>query len=186
MVSIVVTSIVSYHEKNIFPLVILIISLFLISAYEIGLKKAGIPGNVSVAVLTGLPFLFGSSLVRGLQPVVLSISAMAALVNLSREIMKDLEDMEGDRGYRVTIPMRIGGQMSRYISLLFCIVAVSTSIVIIPLFGYNPAYVILVIVADILFISSNIIPGIAPRSSQLMLKTGMITASIAFLSILMF
>jgi geranylgeranylglycerol-phosphate geranylgeranyltransferase len=81
----------------------------LLFAYEAGLKRTGLPGNVAVAALTAATFPFGAVAVGtpwSRLPWVLA--AMALFVNLAREVAKDIQDMAGDRGHRSTVPMRVG------------------------------------------------------------------------------
>jgi geranylgeranylglycerol-phosphate geranylgeranyltransferase len=93
-------------------------TLLLLLAYELRLKAWGLPGNVAVALLTGATFPFGAT-AAGLWweagaaaqagAVAVGVAAgMAALANLARELAKDLQDLEADRGHRTTFPMRAG------------------------------------------------------------------------------
>ena len=52
-------------------------------------------GNAVVGYLTGSAFLFGAAAVGSV--TVLVLFALAALSTVAREIMKGVEDMEGDR-----------------------------------------------------------------------------------------
>src|SRR4029077_5429473 len=69
------------------------------------LKRQGLPGNVAVALVAGLPRRYGAIAVgrakAGLVPWIL-----AAWIHLVREIVKDLDDESGDRALgRRTLPI---------------------------------------------------------------------------------
>ncbi len=69
------------------------------------LKQRGLLGNVTVAIVAGLPLIYGAA-AAGWWKVGLVPWGLAALLHLAREIAKDLEDVRGDRvGGRLTIPV---------------------------------------------------------------------------------
>ncbi len=86
--------------------VILVVAVALLLAYEFRFKKAGFAGNLVVAFLTGVVFLYGGA-AAGNAVVLLPFAAMAFLATLSREVIKDMEDVAGDVG-RTTLPKRYG------------------------------------------------------------------------------
>jgi len=64
--------------------------------YSWSLQHKTFFGNFTVAYLTGSTFLFGGAAVGNIQlPLVFGL--LAGLVTVSREIFKDLEDIEGDK-----------------------------------------------------------------------------------------
>jgi geranylgeranylglycerol-phosphate geranylgeranyltransferase len=76
------------------------------------LKKQGLPGNVTVAVLASLPFLYGAwSAGRPLAS--LPLIALAVPLHLAREIAKDIEDAAGDAISRRTLPLAFGERAAR-------------------------------------------------------------------------
>jgi geranylgeranylglycerol-phosphate geranylgeranyltransferase len=81
-------------------------SVCLMVGYEFNWKQQGLTGNAVVALLTGLVFLFGATVVW--HPLnALPWVAMAFFANLSREIIKDMEDVRGDAA-RTTLPKSYG------------------------------------------------------------------------------
>ena len=52
-------------------------------------------GNITVAFLTGLVFIFGGVVVENPSAAIVP-AVFAFLINLIREIVKDIEDVEGD------------------------------------------------------------------------------------------
>ena len=97
------------------------------SNYSLKLKDRGLPGNVAISLSVGMVILFGAAGVfEPTQPRVLSLFFIGFLFNLAREIVKDIEDMDGDEG-RNTLAMRIGVEKTRVIAwaiLLLTMVAI--------------------------------------------------------------
>ncbi len=83
--------------------------------YAARLKHTGLAGNLAVALMTSLALAYGSTAAGGLDRV-LPLAALAFLVNLSREIFKDVEDLPGDAevGAR-TLAVRLGEGPTRLI-----------------------------------------------------------------------
>ena len=103
-------------------------AVFLLISYEgirgsKGLKHRGLAGNVAIASAIGMDVLFGASSVSGTtDPKVISLALMAILLSLARELIKDIEDMEGDIG-RNTLPRKIGVDNARSIAWIFTLAA---------------------------------------------------------------
>ena len=92
----------------------------------LGLKNRGLPGNLAISISVGLVVLFGAAgLFDPLNERAVSLFFIGTLYNLSREIIKDVEDMEGDEG-RNTYAMRAGAENARlasWVILLITLVA---------------------------------------------------------------
>jgi geranylgeranylglycerol-phosphate geranylgeranyltransferase len=92
--------------------------LFLYSKY---LKKVPLIGNITVAFLTGLVFIFGGVAVENPSAAIIPAS-FAFLINLIREIVKDMEDIEGDRmADLITFPIKFGFKRSKILILVITI-----------------------------------------------------------------
>lgn len=90
--------------------------IILSAAYALRLKSTGLPGNLAVALMTSLALVYGSTATGGLDRV-LPMAALAFLVNLSREIYKDVEDLPGDfRTGARTLAVRFGAGPTRFIA----------------------------------------------------------------------
>jgi len=79
--------------------------------YNAKLKLLPLVGNVYIAFTMGVPFVFGNLIVsENLLPVNLLLFALGFLAGLAREIIKSIEDVEGDKAARkaVTLPVVIG------------------------------------------------------------------------------
>jgi geranylgeranylglycerol-phosphate geranylgeranyltransferase len=75
---------------------IAVFNSLLLVVYSWSLQHKTFFGNFTVAYLTGSTFLFGAAAVGNIQ-LALIFALLAGLATFSREIVKDLEDLEGDR-----------------------------------------------------------------------------------------
>jgi len=111
--------------ENKMPFVIALIGIILLIAYENGLKAAGISGNVTVGLMSGAVFLFAGMAVNDPGPT-LWMFGLAVLATITREIIKDIQDLEGDRDRR-TLPASIGIENSMKVAILFLLIAIGLS-----------------------------------------------------------
>jgi geranylgeranylglycerol-phosphate geranylgeranyltransferase len=105
-------------------ILIWLLAIFLLTNYEsssnysLKLKDRGLPGNFAISLSVGMVILFGAAGVfEPTEPRVLSLFFIGLSYNLAREIVKDIEDMEGDEG-RNTLAMRIGVEKARVLAWL--------------------------------------------------------------------
>jgi len=94
-----------------------VIVLALMKLYSPWLKRAGFAGNVLVALLASLPFVYGSY-AAGAWTVGVPLVLIAAPLHLARELAKDLDDREGDRPHRRTMPVVAGVRPTRAIMIV--------------------------------------------------------------------
>ena len=111
--------------ENKMPFVIALIGIILLIAYENGLKAAGISGNITVGLMSGAIFLFAGMAVNDPGPT-LWMFGLAVLATITREIIKDIQDLEGDRDRR-TLPASIGIENSMTVAILFLLIAIGLS-----------------------------------------------------------
>ena len=111
--------------ENKMPFVIALIGILLLTAYENGLKAAGISGNITVGLMSGAVFLFAGMAVNDPGPT-LWMFGLAVLATITREIIKDIQDLEGDRDRR-TLPANIGIENSMRVAILFLLIAIGLS-----------------------------------------------------------
>lgn len=126
--------------------------LFLYSFY---LKKIPLVGNIVIAFLTGLAFVFGG-FVSG-NPVAAIVPAVFAfLINLIREIVKDMQDVEGDtKAGVVTFPIKFGSQKSKALIVLvtFALILYTLYPFITELYKIEYFIVVMVFVNPLLILS---------------------------------
>ncbi len=108
IIAIIIASRVS--EILFFLVILSSVILFLYSFY---LKKLPLVGNIVIASLTGLTFVYGGFAAGN--PMAAIVPALFAfLINLIREIVKDMQDIEGDtKAGVITFPIRFGFQKSK-------------------------------------------------------------------------
>ncbi len=146
----------------------------------------GLPGvgNVVVAYLTGSTFLFGGAAVGQVtDPAVVVLFSLAALATLSREIVKDVEDVAGDRaeGLR-TLPIVVGESTALRIGAAVLAVAVTASAVPYLMGTFGLVYVAFVVPADAVMLDAIRRSFADPGLAQRRLKRGMFLAAVAFIA----
>ena len=97
---------------------IVVATTFLLFLYSKYLKRIPLVGNAVVAFLTGLVFIYGGVAVEN--PVTAVIPALFAfLINFTREIVKDMQDVEGDKKAGInTFPIKFGNKKSKHLILV--------------------------------------------------------------------
>jgi len=109
------------------------------------------------------------------------LAACAFFMTFSREIVKDIEDIEGDKKSNArTLPIVVGMKKSRYVAILFAAVAILLSFlpVVLPLGEFNTGiYKKLIIPADSVFIAAL---TLSPKKSQRVMVLSMVFALVAF------
>ena len=105
---------------------IIFVAAFLLWLYSNSLKRLPFVGNVVVALLTGLAIYIVGFYFQSSQLLVLTYAIFAFFINLIREIIKDIEDRNGDRKHgSKTLPIVLGFRGTKkvifLISLLFII-----------------------------------------------------------------
>jgi len=90
--------------------------------HSLRLKHKGLPGNLAVSLLVGIVIVFGASAVGdSTNPLVLCVGLSAFSINSAREIIKDVEDMDGDVN-RETLSMKIGSNQARIVAWLMTLI----------------------------------------------------------------
>jgi len=102
-------------------------SALLLFFYSARLKGTVLWGNLTVSLVTGLAFLFGGVAVGSWRNALIP-AGFAFLMHLGREIVKDLEDVEGDRiGRAQTLPVVYGPQPARrLVQLIYGLLIIAT------------------------------------------------------------
>ena len=74
---------------------VVFISTGVIFFYSYKLKRVPLLGNIVVSIMTGMAFIYGAIVAGNIAGGIIP-AAFAFLINFIREIVKDIEDMEGD------------------------------------------------------------------------------------------
>jgi len=128
---------------------IVIIAELLLVSYEFKTKKIGLAGNLTISLLIGMIFLYGGFITNTLSKMIL-LFLLAFCSNLSREIMKDIEDINGDVD-RVTFPKKYGVNKAKIVSAIFVIITISVSYLPYYFHVLSIYYIYAVIIDDFLF-----------------------------------
>ena len=117
----------------------------LLVAYSVRLKKTPLWGNLAVALAAALAFVYGG-LVAGRVSSALIPAGFAFLFHLGREILKDAEDVAGDRaGGARTLATRAGiATALNFAGLAFIVLILATPLPFM-LGRYSLAYLVIVI-----------------------------------------
>jgi geranylgeranylglycerol-phosphate geranylgeranyltransferase len=165
---------------------LLILAVGALLGYEFRLKSRGFVGNLTVGFLTGMVFLYGGA-AAGNPVVLLPFAAMAFLATLSREVIKDMEDVAGDVG-RTTLPKTLGMGVAGGLARAGVVAAILLSAV--PFLWFlrwgslaGIIYLVLVLAADGVFVVSVIYLPSRLHWEQTMSKVGMTVALFAFLAV---
>jgi geranylgeranylglycerol-phosphate geranylgeranyltransferase len=144
--------------------------------YNRGVKAHGVPGNVIVAVVASLPFLFGAWS-AGRPGAGLPLFLVGVPLHFAREIAKDLDDVAGDAAHRRTLPLRAGPGAARLV------VVTSVALFVLALAPFavrRPTFAIVALPAVALCVAAarRVLSG--ERGTARLLKSAMVVAMVAF------
>lgn len=126
----------------------------LLALYAARLKSMPLVGNIAVSYLSGSMFLFGGAFsgMGGLIHLV-PIAVMTFLAMMARELLKDAEDVEGDKaGGAVTLPIRIGVKKTAFIAFVFVLLSTIASAV--PYQWWGISYLVLIGIVDVILLAA--------------------------------
>ena len=174
---------VLFGLANKLPFIIALIGTVTLISYENNLKALGLSGNMAVGVMSGAVFLYAGMVVNDPGPT-LWMFGLAFLATVAREIVKDIQDLEGDTD-RLTLPARIGITKSLFFAGTLLVVAWSLSFTAITQFSgiASNAYAIGVSIANVIMLVGfqNARNG-DYFSGQKKIKQGMGVAMLAFIA----
>lgn len=143
----------------------------------------GLPGlgNALVAYLVGSTFLFGAAAVGELQSVVV-LALLAGTATLTREIIKDVEDIDGDREEGLnTLPIAIGPRRALWVAAVLLVAAALASPIPFVLEQMGVEYLAVVLPAVVIMVYASYRSFGDPTAGQTLLKYGMFLAAVAFI-----
>lgn len=147
--------IVAFFTSFLLGMIAFLSSLLMIY-YAYNLKRKTLIGNLSISFLTGLCFVFGGIAVG---EIVTSIylGFYAFLMTMAREIVKDMEDVGGDKEEgATTLPIIYGMKTSSILAASFMIIASVTSPVLYFIGIFNILYLMVLFVAIAVFLISTV------------------------------
>ena len=109
-----------------------IIAFFAVPAiilYSKVFKGTALLGNLLVGGLTGLTFIYGGAVVGNMQQAIIP-AVFAFLINVGREVIKDMEDVEGDaKNGANTLPVKYGMKNAAIVATLFLLFVIISTII---------------------------------------------------------
>jgi geranylgeranylglycerol-phosphate geranylgeranyltransferase len=134
--------------------IIALSSSLLMIYYARDLKTKCLIGNLSISFLTGLCFVFGGIAVEQIA-VSIYLGFYAFLMTVAREIVKDMEDREGDKEEgATTLPIVYGNRTSSLLAALFMIIASVTSPILYFMGVFSVFYLPVLFLAIVIFLYS--------------------------------
>ncbi|MBL7996725.1 geranylgeranylglycerol-phosphate geranylgeranyltransferase [bacterium] len=125
---------------------IALFSVALLFVYSSYLKRTPLMGNLTVSFFTGLAFIYGGVAVGQWRLAVIP-AVFAFLFHWGREILKDIEDMEGDRRMLArTFPIEYGIRSALILTTLIFLVLVAVTVWVFLVDFYNLIYFLIVLV----------------------------------------
>jgi len=162
--------------------VIAILNLVALVTYTEFFKGLPGVGNLLVSYLGGSTFLFGAAAVGNLSPAVGVLFLLAALSTFAREVIKDVEDLAGDREEGLnTLPISIGRQPALLIAMAVLLVGMLASPIPYFIGTFGAAYLVLVAPAVLIMLYSGFRSFDDPAGGQSLLKYGMYISAVAFI-----
>jgi geranylgeranylglycerol-phosphate geranylgeranyltransferase len=135
---------------------IVVFAVVLLYWYSARFKRTLVAGNLVVGVMTGMAFVYGAIVVGDLSRAFMP-ATFAFLVNVAREIVKDIEDIEGDKKEgALTLPVKYGVKPALWLASTTIVVLVVTTLAAYQLNLYSVVYLYLVLVVDFLLLGAMV------------------------------
>ncbi|HVP35711.1 MAG TPA: UbiA family prenyltransferase [Terriglobales bacterium] len=127
---------------------IALIAILFLFLYSAKFKREFLIGNVTVSIISGLAFIYGG--VFSKDPEISLIPAILAfLFHMGRELIKDMEDLEGDQASKSeTFPIAYGIKNSQLLASAIFLILIILTIFPYKLKIFSIYYLILVLMMD--------------------------------------
>ncbi|MEE0902233.1 MAG: UbiA family prenyltransferase [Methanobrevibacter sp.] len=180
---------ISYLTTNWIPFIIVLIADVILYLYAYTLKATPLIGNLAVGFMTGFGFVFGGYTLNN--PTIISTSIFlgffAFVMTTARELVKDIEDMEGDKSEGAkTLPILYGEKITSVLAFILIVIdcALCPLLYYYNVFGFY--YLIVIAIAVILFLYSAILiirnqDRVTAGKVSKYLKIGMLIAFVSFI-----
>ena len=114
-------SVTALFLSKLAAMIAILIVLPLIISYNLKLKQLPLVGNIVIALILGLTFVFSGAVFGNIKPMIIPCF-LAFGLTLVRELVKDMEDMEGDRlAGLTTFPIITGFNRAGKLTALFAV-----------------------------------------------------------------
>lgn len=126
----------------------------LLYAYNARLKSVPIVGNTVVGVVVGVALVYGSLSLGGPGPAI-PAAVFAFLTTVAREVIKDVQDLEGDRAHASnSYAVKSGADAAARLTVALLTVTVMLSPVPFLVLDYSGLYLLLMLFADALLLAA--------------------------------
>ncbi len=133
-----------YLSTILFIIVLTTISILFV--YALYFKKILLTGNIIIAILTGLAFIYGGFAAGNPQASIIP-AIFAFLINFIREIVKDIQDIEGDKKQNIqTFPIQFGLDAATKLIVSLSIILIAFTFYPFIMHLYKIEYFILVMI----------------------------------------
>ena len=179
---------ISYITNNWIPFGIVLFADVVLYLYAYTLKTTPLLGNLTVGFMTGFGFVFGGFSINNPRIIMTSLflGFYAFVMTTAREIVKDIEDIEGDKAdCAKTLPILIGEKKPAILAAVLIIIDSALCPLLYYYHIFGILYLVVIAIAVILFIYSAILilksqeRAVAAKVSK-NLKIGMLITFVAF------
>ena len=179
---------ISYITNNWIPFGIVLFADVVLYLYAYTLKTTPLLGNLTVGFMTGFGFVFGGFSINNPSIIMTSLflGLFAFVMATAREIVKDIEDIEGDKAdCAKTLPILIGEKKPAILAAVLIIIDSALCPLLYYYHIFGILYLVVIAIAVILFIYSAILilksqeRAVAAKVSK-NLKIGMLITFVAF------
>ncbi|HIQ50207.1 MAG TPA: digeranylgeranylglyceryl phosphate synthase [Nanoarchaeota archaeon] len=152
----------------------------LLILYSFKLKRIIFIKNLVIAYLVASIFLYGGIISQNPAPIVLSLLAFVS--NIGREIIKDVEDFEGDKKANIkTLAVAIGKFEASIFSISFMLCSIALAPLPYLLGIFSDAYLLLVLPCVLSFAYTCVLSLISPSKAVKWSKISMFLGLLAFI-----
>ncbi len=180
-------NLIGIYTNSLIPFCIALVNSAILVLYANKLKAMPLIGNIAVSYLSASIFIFGGAF-AGLPGVTanLAVSGATFFIMMTREILKDCEDVTGDAAAgAVTLPIQIGIPSCIIIACIFSLLGIATSFYL--YFRWGIWYIMGIIPVDLLLLAGSIVIihcrdpfCIKKKKSTTILKAGMFASLVVF------
>ena len=128
--AIILSTVMAYFINSIAFIIALVFNLLAV-AYNLKLKDIMLMGNIYIGLTMAIPFIFGNFVVsETLSLLAVVLALLGFIAGLAREIVKSVQDMEGDVKARSskTLPVVIGKKRSLVVAVVLYLLFIPLSI----------------------------------------------------------
>ena len=159
-----------------------LLNLLLLVTYTTVFKGSPGAGNLVVAYLVGSTFLYGAAAVGAVRTV-LELAVLAGLATFAREVIKDVEDLPGDRAAGLqTLPVVLGRRSALWIGAGALVATVGVSPIPYLTGAFGEMYLFAIAVADLVALGAARASLSDPGRGQRLAKIAMFLAIGAFIT----